>query len=118
MNPEYHMIRTSLTKGSDLYERWSVDVNWDSMSEAGWFMFCEALQGIATVPEAWIGCFPSSTLEPGTLEGLRNDTFITDGGKKPFFETGWFEVAPKEDLGSGVKEFLDKHKEKSVVYVR
>ena len=30
---------------------------------------------------------------------------------------GWFEVKPKEDMGEGIKTFLDKHPEKSVVYV-
>ncbi|CAD6590946.1 MAG: hypothetical protein TREMPRED_005929, partial [Tremellales sp. Tagirdzhanova-0007] len=100
-----------------LYERWSVDVNWDSMMEAGWFQYLDGLQAISSMPDMWIGCFPSSVFEPATLEAVRHDEMLTKNGKKEYQEMGWFEMGPQKDLDTEVKEFLDKHGKKSVVYI-
>ena len=88
------------------------------MVEAGWFQYLDGVQGVAVLPEMWISCIPSSILEPETLKAVQADTVLTKGGKKKYIEMGWFPVAPKADWGDGVKDFLDKHEEKSVVYVR
>ena len=86
--------------------------------EVGYFAYLSSLQSISHVPETWIGCFPSSLLEPETLEAVRHDKNLTDRGKKQYLEMGWFEMAPGKDWGPGVKDFLDKQEPKTVVYVR
>ena len=103
---------------SDLYERWPFDVEWDNMMDLGWFKWVEGLQSTTSAPSAWMGSFPSSVLEPGALKAIRHDSFICDGGKKEYFEVGWFEVSSKEDLGTGVKAFLDKREARSVALIR
>ena len=70
------------------------------------------------MPEAWISCFPSSVFEPETLDLIRKDSIISGGGTKEYLEAGWFEVGPAENMGDGVKAFLDKHGEKQVAYIR
>jgi hypothetical protein len=53
--------------------------------------------------------------EPEALQAAEADSVIAKG---KITEMGWFEVAPKQDAGDGVKTFLDKHGERSVVYIR
>ena len=86
--------------------------------EAGWFQYLDGLQAISSMPDMWIGCFPSSVFEPATLEAVRHDEMLTKNGKKEYQEMGWFEMGPQKDLDTEVKEFLDKHGKKSVVYIR
>nr|XP_019042356.1 hypothetical protein I302_08959 [Kwoniella bestiolae CBS 10118]OCF21286.1 hypothetical protein I302_08959 [Kwoniella bestiolae CBS 10118] len=74
-------------------------------------------QECTTAPEAWITCFPASVLEPETLEAFRKDEYFTARGKKEVIELGWSERRPKIDLGQGVREFLDKQRDKSVIYI-
>ncbi|ODN98410.1 hypothetical protein L198_03654 [Cryptococcus wingfieldii CBS 7118] len=98
-------------------ELWSLKIDWTQMNELAWFQWLSGRQAMAQVPEAWISCFPSSVFEPETIAAARKDEYITNGGKKPYFEVGWFERKPKANWGEGVKEFLDKYEAKSVVYI-
>jgi len=111
-------ICTATANPPDLYERWSTGVDWNKTESTGWFQFIDGLQAITPSIGSWITCFPSSIVEPEALDAVRADGMMTDSGKKEYREMGWFELAPKEDWGPGVREFLDKHEEKSVVYVR
>lgn len=103
-----------------MFERWGVEVDWSDPVELGWFQFLSGLQATAPSCQAWITCFPSSILEPGALAAAQSDEFISDHGKKPFLEMGWFEapVATGKALGEGVEDFLNKFGPQKVVYIR
>ena len=47
--------------------------------------------------EIWIGCFPSSTFKPETLDAVRHDEVLIGIGKrkKTYLEMGWFDVAER-----------------------
>ncbi|WWC60992.1 uncharacterized protein I303_103569 [Kwoniella dejecticola CBS 10117] len=101
------------------FERWGTEIDYTSVKEIGWFQYLAGFQACLPVPEMWISCYPSSVLESETFDAIQNDPNFTSGsgGKKEFLELGWFERKPKASWGEGVKEFLNKHGEKSVVYI-
>ena len=100
---------------TDLYERWSTEVDWYKPIDLGWFSYLTSLQDVSEELDGFIGCFPSSVFEPEALVAAQKDAVL---GKNGYREMGWFEVAPKKDVGEGVKAFLDKQAEKSVAYIR
>ncbi|WWC69328.1 uncharacterized protein I206_103266 [Kwoniella pini CBS 10737] len=101
------------------FERWGTEVDYTSLKEIGWFQYLAGFQACLPIPEMWITCYPSSIFEKGTFEAIQKDPNFTIGpnGKKEFLELGWFERKPKENWGEGVKEFLNKQNEKTVIYI-
>ncbi|WVQ69949.1 uncharacterized protein L199_008173 [Kwoniella botswanensis] len=99
------------------FESWSLEIDWSSTAEIAWTQYLQGWQSCVSLPETWITCFPASVLEPKALDAIRQDEFFTGGGKKEVIELGWYERKPKGDWGVGVKEFLDKQRDQSVVYV-
>ncbi|GFZ44335.1 hypothetical protein JCM24511_02057 [Saitozyma sp. JCM 24511] len=77
--------------------------------------FVKGLQDTVVAAEAWIGCFPSSIVEPEALDAMMRDEMLCKGGKAEFFELGCF--GTMVDVGEGVTTLLDYLEAKSVPFV-
>lgn len=96
---------------------WASEIDYEDGSETGYMKWINGYQQIAPLFEAWISAFPASVLEPDTLAAVRADPYITEGGEKQYLEVGMPEFSAQEDIGEGVREFLDTFEERQVVLV-
>lgn len=92
-------------------------LDWTHLVNHGLVEYLAQYQSAALAPHAWITAFPSDVFEPETFQAAVTDPVLTDGGKKPFFQAGWFE-RPAGTLEGEVASFLDKFGPKTVVFVR
>lgn len=93
-------------------------MDWSNPRETAWLQVLEGMQRVTGACDTWIGCFPSSTLEPKTFDAVKKDKVITRDGTILYHELGWNEVGPGQEWDPGLKAFLDKHEPRNVTYIR